>query len=232
MKGLSSKSDYDEINTKLTRELALKSISSGVRRFIFISTIKVNGEETFTKPFTADDSAQPQGDYAVSKFNAENALLEISKTSNLEVVIIRPPLIYGKGMKGNLASLINVLKLHIPLPLGLVKNRRSVVGILNLCDFIKVCIHAPNAKNQIFLVADSEVVSTTDLCKILKQKINSKSWIVPVPRFLMKFLLHCVGKSGHFDRLFSSLELDCTKNKTLLGWEPRFSLPEQLDQAL
>lgn len=211
-------SEFRKANVEATLHLARAAIRAGVRRFIFVSTIKVNGETT--KPgctFRPGDPRKPEGPYAVSKAEAELALLELGKTSNLEVVILRPTLVYGPGVKGNMATLARWARFHPPSPFGALKNRRSLVHVSNLCSAIIAARRHSGAANQVFLVADREPVSTHELLLDL-------GWACP-PRllnlvFLLTVLAPLAARKSTRDRLLSNLEVDIDKTRRLLDWNP------------
>ncbi len=220
---------YREVNVAGTLELARQAALSGVKRFIFISSIKVNGESTPQgRQFLADDTPAPEDPYGVSKSEAEMGLLEIAKESSMDVVIIRPPLVYGPGVKGNFASLIKWVERGIPLPLGVVHNLRSLVALDNLVDFISLCIRHPAAANQVFLVSDGNDISTGDLLSKIANAYGRRAWLIPIPVGLMTFIARILGKKAVADRLFGSLMVDITKARDLLGWQPVLSMEEQL----
>ncbi len=218
---------YQEINTRGTLNLAKQSIASGVKRFIFISSVKVNGEQTqLGKPFSSMDIPSPEDAYGQSKADAEKGLLEISAVSDLEVVIIRPPLVYGRGVKANFASMMQLATKNLPLPFGSIKNKRSMVGIDNLVDLIIACIDHPNAANQIFLVSDDHDVSTSELMRELTIAAGKKPRLIPVPMKIIKFMATLLGKKSIADRLCGSLQVDITHTKEMLGWVPPVSFKE------
>jgi nucleoside-diphosphate-sugar epimerase len=220
---------YREVNVAGTLELARQAALSGVKRFIFISSIKVNGESTPQgRQFLADDTPAPEDPYGVSKSEAEMGLLELAKESSMDVVIIRPPLVYGPGVKGNFASLIKWVERGIPLPLGAVHNLRSLVALDNLVDFISLCIRHPAAANQVFLVSDGNDISTGDLLSKIANAYGRRAWLIPIPVGLMTFIARILGKKAVADRLFGSLMVDITKARDLLGWQPVVSMEEQL----
>jgi nucleoside-diphosphate-sugar epimerase len=220
---------YREVNVAGTLELARQAALSGVKRFIFISSIKVNGESTPQgRQFLADDTPAPEDPYGVSKSEAEMGLLELAKESSMDVVIIRPPLVYGPGVKGNFASLIKWVERGIPLPLGAVHNLRSLVALDNLVDFISLCIRHPAAANQVFLVSDGNDISTGDLLRKIANAYGRRAWLIPIPVGLMTFIARILGKKAVADRLFGSLMVDITKARDLLGWQPVLSMEEQL----
>ncbi len=218
-----------QVNVEGTLNLARQAASAGVNRFVFISSIKVNGEETRPESsFRECDPCNPQDPYGVSKYEAEQGLRKIADVTGMEVVIIRPPLVYGSGVRGNFASLIGLLKKSLPLPLGAVNNKRSLVGIDNLVDFIVTCVEHPAAANQTFLVSDGEDVSTTELLRKVAKAYGVRVSLLPVPVSLMKATAKLLGKGAFTDRLFGSLQVDSSKARDLLGWKPVISMDEQL----
>lgn len=219
-------------NVDTTIELAKRAIEAGVRRFVFMSTIKVNGEETAPGcSFSPEDLTEPKDPYAISKWEAEQGLLEIAKKIGLELVIIRPPLVYGPGVKGNFATLIKWVENGVPLPFGGLRNRRSMIGLDNLLNFTVLCAdvaRSPSAKSQVFLVSDGEDVSTTELLRRVAKAYGCKSRMFSAPVDLMRLALRCTGKSLLADRLFGSLVVDDSKARQMLGWHPPSSMDEQL----
>ena len=221
------------VNVEGTLNLARQAVKAGVKRFIFISSIKVNGELTKGSGiFSEHDTPNPQDPYGLSKYEAEQGLLDIANGSDMEIVIIRPPLIYGPGVKGNFATMIKVVRFGFPLPLGLVDNRRSLVSLGNLVDLIVTCIDHPNAGNQIFLVSDRQDVSSLDLVKKIAKALGIKPHIFPVPVNLMKIQSRLIRKDLIADRLFSDLRVDSSKAEKLLDWVPIFSMDEQLKEMV
>lgn len=221
-------------NADTTIELAKRAVETGVRRFVFMSTIKVNGEETAPGcSFSHDDPVDPKDPYAISKWEAEQGLLEMAKSTGLEVVIIRPPLVYGPGVKGNFATLIKWVKNGIPLPLGAISNRRSMIALDNLVNFTALCADiqaSPNAKGQVFLVSDGEDVSTAELLRKVAKAYRCNSRLLRVPEGLMCMAARWMGKTSIADRLFGSLVIDDSKARQILGWHPPSSMDEQLQR--
>lgn len=221
-------------NVDTTIELAKRAVEAGVRRFVFMSTIKVNGEETAPgSSFSPDDPVAPKDPYAISKWEAEQELSEIAKSTGLEVVIIRPPLVYGPGVKGNFAALIKWVKNGIPLPLGAIRNRRSMMALDNLVNFTALCADidaSPNAKGQVFLVSDGEDVSTAELLRKVAKAFRRNSRLFRVPEGLMRVAARWMGKASIADRLFGSLVVDDSKARQMLGWHPQLSIDEQLQK--
>ena len=223
---------YRQINTHSTLALARNAAKQKVKRFIFLSSIKVNGETSpANRPFQPDDEYIPDDPYGLSKYETEKALHEVSAKTGLEVVIIRPPLVYGPGVKGNFLSLLGWLKKGIPLPLGAIHNRRSLVALDNLVDFILLCAdrnRSSKAANEVFLISDGEDVSTSELLRRAVRSYKVKSRLLPIPVSLMKLATKILGKSKISDRLFGDLQVDSSKAKNLLGWEPVIGMNEQL----
>jgi nucleoside-diphosphate-sugar epimerase len=218
---------YRQVNTEATLNLAEQAAKAGVKRFIFLSSIGVNGF-TNTKPFSEKSVEAPHNEYALSKFEAEQGLRKIAKQTGMEVVIIRPPLVYGPGVKANFASLISLVVKQVPLPLKSLRNQRSFIGIDNLVDFIKLCLTHPKAANQTFLISDDRDVSTPELISIIAQAFNKKSRLFWFPMPLLKFALMSIGKSKQFERLAGSLTVDISKAKTLLNWKPVRTMEQQM----
>lgn len=221
--------DFRKVNTAGTLNLARQAADAGVKRFIFISSIKVNGEMTRSgQPFKPNDDFIPTDPYGLSKYEAEQGLLAIAKETGIEVVIIRPPLIYGPGVKANFASMMKWVNRGVPLPFGAIHNHRSLVALENLVDFIIHCIDHPKAANEVFLISDGEDVSTTTLMQKVANALGKKSWLLPVPVWLMTFAAKLIGKGDVANRLFGSLQVDSSKARDLLGWKPVVTMDEQL----
>lgn len=217
--------EFRKSNVLVTLKLAEQAAEKGVKRFIFISSIGVNGVSN-TTPFKYSDIASPTENYAVSKNEAEIGLKKIAEATGMEVVIIRPPLVYGKGARGNFGTLLKVAKRNLPLPLGAINNQRSFVAIDNLVDLIETCIEHPNAANQTFLVSDDENISTSNLLKKLTLAAGKKPCLIPVPISLLKFLASIVGKKTTVERFSSSLTVDIEHTKNTLNWKPPITLEE------
>lgn len=203
---------------------------AGARRFIFVSTIKVNGEATQPgRPFRADDPPAPEDPYGISKCEAEEALAALAATGGPELVIVRPPLIHGPGVRANFASMMSWLRRGVPMPLGgITHNRRSLVGIDNLVDFLTVCLIHPAAEGERFLVSDGHDVSTTQLLHLLGDALRTRPHLFPVPPALLRSLGRLVGKGPAIERLTGSLQISIDKNYERLGWTPPISLEEGL----
>jgi len=228
MLGSTSRDNYIKINTDATVKLAKDAKKLGVKRFIFLSTIKVNGESTSGVPFSASDKVAPTDHYSESKFLAERELLRLHEPGVFEVVVIRPPLIYGNGVKANFLSLINAVRKRFPFPFGLVNNRRSLLYVKNLVSLIEKCLESPRASGETFLVSDGSNISLRRLILIIARALGVKAIIFPVPVFLMKFFAILVNKRDLPPKLFADLEVDIEKTKTILDWSPPFTT----DQAI
>lgn len=226
--------EYRRVNVIGTLNLARQAAALGVRRFVFISSIKVNGEATAPgQPFTADDIPAPEDAYGQSKTEAEVQLNQLAKETGMEVTIIRPPLIYGPGVKGNFASLITWVRRGFPLPLGAVDdNRRSLVGIDNLADLILVCAYHPKAAHQIFLVSDGEDLSTTEMLWRIGKALRQPVRLLWVPVGLISLIGDLVGKKVVSQRLLGSLQVNIHKTCELLDWKPSVAVNEGLRRAV
>ncbi len=226
--------EYRRVNVEGTLNLARQAAAAGVRRFVFISSIKVNGEATEPgRPFTADNTQAPEDAYAQSKAEAETQLKQLAQQTGMELAIIRPPLIYGPGVKGNLASLISWVRRGLPLPLGAVThNRRSLVGLDNLADLILVCTAHPKAAHQTFLVSDGEDLSTTDLLGKISKALGQPARLISVPIGAISFMAGLIGKKVVSQRLLGSLQVDINKTCELLDWKPSVAMDEGLRRAV
>ncbi|MFO2464108.1 SDR family oxidoreductase [Pseudomonas sp. 15FMM2] len=220
---------FRKVNVEGTLNLARQAVAAGVRRFIFISSIKVNGEGTVPgSPYTAQDVPAPADPYGVSKMEAEAGLRDLAIASGLEVVIIRPVLVYGPGVKANFLSMMRWLDKGIPLPFGAISNRRSLVALDNLVDLIITTVTHPSAANQTFLVSDGEDLSTTQLLHRMATALNRKARLLPVPGVLLSIGARLLGKKSLSQRLCGSLQVDIDKTRSLLSWTP----PVSVDHAL
>jgi nucleoside-diphosphate-sugar epimerase len=225
--------DYRIVNVEGTVNLANQAATMGVKRFIYISSIKVNGESTeYGAPFKADDEPHPSDPYGISKHEAEIELKKISEKTGMELVIIRPPLVYGNRVKANLGNLIRLINYGFPLPLAAIKNnRRSFVSLDNLNDLIITCLEHPSAAGQIFLVSDNEDISTRDLVIRIGVALGISIRLFYVPIFFLNLIFILINRKHLFQRLCCSLELDINKTKFLLNWTPPFSFDEGLAKA-
>jgi nucleoside-diphosphate-sugar epimerase len=216
-----------------TLHLARQAAQAGVKRFIFVSSIKVNGELTRQgRPFTECDPPDPQDPYGISKIEAEQGLRQVAADTGMEVVIIRPPLVYGPGVKANFAALMRAVKKGMPLPLGAIHNQRSLVALDNLVDFIVTCITHPKAGNQTFLISDGQDLSTAELVRGLAEAAGTSARLLPVPVWGLEWAGRLVGKGEAVQRLCGNLQIDSSKARTLLGWKPKVSVTEGLRRAV
>jgi len=223
---------FRKVNRDATLVLAHQAAKAGVKRFVFLSSIKVSGEMTLLEQrFTEKNTFVPTDPYGLSKYEAEQGLLKLAEETAMEVVIIRPPLVYGPGVRANFASMIKWMQKEIPLPFGAIHNRRSLVALDNLVDFIALCADrekSPKAANEVFLISDNEDVSTTQLLSKVASAFGKKPWLMPVPVSWMTFAAKLLGKEDVAVRLFSSLQVDSSKARDLLGWKPVITMDEQL----
>ncbi|PKO54938.1 MAG: NAD-dependent dehydratase [Betaproteobacteria bacterium HGW-Betaproteobacteria-2] len=219
---------FQAVNLHGTVNLARQAAKAGVRRFVYVSSIKVNGEYTGSQPFTEADGPQPQDPYAVSKWQAEQALHEIGRETGMEIVIVRPPLVYGSGVKANFYSLLKLVSKRLPLPLGSIRNRRSMIYVGNLTDALITCATHPAAAGQTYLVSDGEAVSTPQLVKAIAVAMHCPDRVFPFPLSVMRFFASLIGKSSAVDRLTQSLEVGSSKIEKELGWRPPYSMQQGL----
>ncbi len=225
--------EFRRVNVAGTLNLAHQAAAAGVRRFVFISSIKVNGEATFAgQPFTEQDAAAPQDAYGISKMEAEQGLRLIATEAGMEVVIIRPPLVYGPGVKANFAALMRAVQRGYPLPLGAVHNQRSLVALDNLVDFIITCTTHPKAANQTFLVSDGQDLSTTELVRGMAQAAGVPARLLRVPVWALQAGASLLGRGDAVQRLCGNLQVDISKARNLLGWAPPVSVEEGLRRAM
>lgn len=224
--------EFRRINVQGTLALARQAAAAGVQRFVFVSSIKVNGEMTaLGKPFTADDAPAPVDAYGVSKMEAEQALRALESESGMQVVIVRPPLVYGKGVKANFATMMRWLARGIPLPLGAIHNRRSLVALDNLVDLIVTCVRHPQAAGQTFLVSDGQDPSTTELLQRMGRAMGRPARLIPLPAVCLTLGASLLGKRDVAQRLCGSLQVDIGKTRRLLGWTPPLTLDQGLQKA-
>ncbi|MDY1015760.1 SDR family oxidoreductase [Pseudomonas coleopterorum] len=220
---------FRRVNVEGTLNLARQAAQAGVRRFVFISSIKVNGEATEPgRPFRADDEPAPQDAYGVSKLEAEVGLRALAEITGMEVVIIRPVLVYGPGVRANFQALMSLVNKGVPLPFGRTSNRRSLVALDNLVDLVCTCLEHPAAAHQTFLVSDGEAVSTAGLVRAMATALGKKPRLLDVPLPWMSRVAQAVGQGAVTQRLFESLEVDIDKNRQLLGWEPSTRMADAL----
>ena len=220
---------YSLANINGTKYLAEQAVEAGVKRLVFLSSVKVNGETTHQntkQKLSNKDTPNPKDYYAISKLKAEKALWEISSRTGLEVVVVRLPLVYGYGVKGNLARLIKIVKLGIPLPLSLVENQRSMIGIDNVVDLLIQCIDHPEAIGKTFLASDGEDLSTPELIKLIASSMGRKANLFPFPISILKFIGSIFGRREEINRLVGSLRIDDSYTKEILNWTPPISVEE------
>lgn len=221
--------EFRRVNVEGTLRLARKAAEAGVKRFVFISSIKANGESTAPgRPYTADDVLAPVDPYGISKMEAEQGLRVLATASGMEVVIIRSVLVYGPGVRANFLSMMNWLSKGIPLPLGAVHNRRSLVALDNLVDLVVTCMEHPAAANQVFLVSDDEDLSTPQLLRRMARALGRPARLLPVPAFLLGAAAALLGKRDMAQRLCGSLQVDISKTRELLGWAPSLAVDAAL----
>lgn len=223
---------YRRVNVAATAGLASAAAAAGVKRMIFASTVKVNGDWTEGQPFRSDDIPHPGDPYAQSKWEAEQVLREVASTTGMELVIIRPPLVYGPGVRANFLRLMQLVHSGIPLPLGNVHNARSMVALDNLVDFFLLCVDAPAAAGETFLISDQQDLSTPDLIRQIALAMHRPARLVPVPSSLLSALARLAGRTGAAKRLLGSLQVDASPASRLLGWRPKVSVEEGIRRAV
>jgi UDP-4-keto-D-QuiNAc 4-reductase len=220
---------YRQVNRDATLALARAAAHAGVQRFVFLSSVKVHGEfSPAGKPFKHDDVLQPIDPYGLSKYEAEQGLKDIAAQTGLKVVIVRPPLVYGPGVKANFLSMMRWLQRGIPLPLGAIGNQRSLIGLGNLVDLLEQCLVHPAAANQTFLASDGQDVSTTELLQAMAAALHVEPRLLPVPQAWLEGALGLVGRGGMAQRLCGNLAVDISHTRATLGWAP----PQSLEQGL
>lgn len=219
---------YQHLNVEGTLNLARQAAAAGVRRLVFLSSIKVNGEATYGSPFDAYSIPDPQDPYAISKHEAEKALLALMSETGMKITILRPPLVYGPGVKANFLGLMKVVDRGIPLPIESINNRRSLIYVENLAGALIVCAIHPKAAGQIYLVSDGEDVSTPQLIQKIAKALGCPNRVFPFPVSLLRFLAKIIGKSSMVDRLTQSLVVDSSKIREELGWKPPYTLEQGL----
>ena len=224
--------EFRRVNVLGTLNLARQAAAAGLQRFVFVSSVKVNGELTQAgQAFSESDSPSPEDHYGISKWEAEQGLLQIARETGLQVVIIRPPLVYGPGVKANFAALMCAVQRGWPLPLGAVNNQRSLVALDNLVDFIALCVVHPDAVNQVFLISDGKDVSIAGLIRGIALAAGVPARLWPVPLWVLQAAGHLTRRSEVVQRLCSNLQVDISKAQKVLGWRPAISLSEGLHRA-
>lgn len=220
--------EFRRINTFGTERLAVSAIRAGVRRLVYVSSIKVNGEATITEPFCASDAPNPNDPYAISKWEAEQVLGRIAAETGLEIVIVRPPLVYGPGVSGNFRALLKWVNRGIPLPLASIENRRSLVGIENFVDLLITCATHPSAAGEVFLVSDGEDLSTPELLRRVARALAKPTRLFSFPVPLLRAVTAFLGRGAQCERLCGSLVVDSRKSQEVLGWTPPLSVNDGL----
>ena len=228
-----SESLYLSANVDVTKKLAQSASRTGVKRMILMSSVKVNGESTtIDTPFTSQDAPNPQDPYGRSKTQAEQALWDVASTSELEGIVIRPPLVYGPGVRANFASLIGIVNRGIPLPLGSINNKRSFVSIDNLIDCIATALQSSNAAGQTLMVSDGNDLTTPELIRSIASALRKSPKLFPFPSALLKLAATTAGKRGAYDRLCGSLTVDIALTKQKLSWTPPFTVQDSLQRTV
>ena len=228
-----SESLYLSANVDVTRKLAQSAARAGVKRMILMSSVKVNGESTtIDAPFTSQDTPNPQDPYGRSKTQAEQVLWNVASSSELEGVVIRPPLVYGPGVRANFASLIGIVNRGMPLPLGSIQNKRSFVAIDNLIDCVATALQSSNAAGQTLLVSDGNDLSTPELIRYIASALDKSPTLFPFPPVLLKLAATSAGKRSAYDRLCGSLTVDIALTKQKLSWNPPFTVQESLQRTV
>lgn len=222
---------YRHINVGATVKLAQAAAATGIRRMIFISSIKVNGEKTGPQPFTEQDTPRPEDDYGVSKWEAEQALQQVAASSGIETVVLRPPLLYGAGVKGNFLTLMRAIDRGLPLPLASIHNQRSLLYVGNLVDAIILCLDSTAAAGKTYLLADDSGVSTPDLIRGIGHALGRPARLLAFPPALLQLAGMAIGKAGVVSRLLGSLQVDSAKIRRELGWRPPFDMAQGLHHA-
>jgi nucleoside-diphosphate-sugar epimerase len=222
---------YRQVNVSGTERLARSAAAGGVRRLVFVSSVKVNGERTEERPFTEDGAPRPEDAYGVSKWEAEQALSRIAAETGLEVVVLRPPLVYGPGVKGNFLRIMSLVARGMPLPLGAIDNRRSFIYAGNLAGAIVQALDAPQATGRTYLVSDGEDVSTPELVRGIARALGVKPRLPSFPLAALGLVATLAGRRAEFARLTGSLQVDSSRIRRELGWEPRCSLARGLEET-
>jgi nucleoside-diphosphate-sugar epimerase len=223
--------EFRAINVDGTIDLARQAIDAGVKRFVFVSSIGVNGGQTLEQPFSEASPPAPHADYAVSKFEAEEALRELVEGTKMELVVVRPPLVYSGNAPGNFGRLMKLVASGVPLPFASLDNRRSMIALDNLVEFIALCMVHPAAANELFLISDGEEVSTANIVRYLARGMNKTPRLLSVPELLVSVAASVVGKRAMYTQLYGSLVIDSSKARSLLGWVPSLTPETALIQA-
>jgi nucleoside-diphosphate-sugar epimerase len=226
--------EYRKVNVQGTVNLARQAATARVKRFVFVSSVKVNGESTKSgRAFTADDTPAPEDAYGVSKYEAEQELLRLARDVDMEVVIVRPPLVYGPGVKANFERLMRLVSKGVPLPFGsIANNRRSLVALDNLVDLLIRCVDHPCAAGKIFMASDGEDLSTKALLQRLGNAMRHPVYLIPIPSSMLNLFATLVGKGALASRLLGSLQVDISETRRLLDWSPVIGVDQALQQAV
>lgn len=224
--------EYRKMNVDVTLNLAQQAADAGVQRFIFVSSIKVNGETSGERPFSADDIPTPEDPYGQSKLEAEQRLQELGRRSGMDVVIVRPPLVYGPGVRANFLRLMKLVAAGIPLPLAMVRSQRSLVGLDNLVDFLSLCVAHPLAAGKVWMVSDQHDVSVAELIRLIAAAMGRPARLLPVPPALLAGLATMLGKRAAQTRLLEALQVDSGPASRVLGWIPPVSLEEGIRRTV
>jgi len=223
---------YERVNAEATRALCAASVRAGVKRFVYLSSIKVNGEQTGERPFTSEDVPNPQDPYALSKLHAENSVREAAAGTQMEVAIVRPPLVYGPGVRANFLRLLQLIERGYPLPFGSIDNRRSLVGVWNLCDLVMHLLSCPLASGKVWLIADDESLATRELLVRIAHAMDLKLRLVPVPAAVLRIAGGLLGKRAEVDRMCGSLLVDAGPTRRELNWTAPLSVDEGLARTV
>lgn len=223
---------FRQVNVAGTEQLARAAVASGVKRLVYISSIKVNGEQTTGVPFAEQDVPAPQDPYGISKYEAEQLLRQVSHDTGMEVVIVRPPLIYGPGVGGNFLRLLKLVSWGIPLPLASVRNQRSMIYLDNFADALIACATHPAAAGKTYLVSDGEDISTPLLMQHMANLMGRRSWLWPLPPVLLQLAGKMTGMSSVVERLIGSLQIDSAKIRSELEWLPPYSMQQGLSETV
>jgi len=230
--------DFDQhkkflnVNYEGTRNLAVHAAGKGVKRFVFISSIGVQGKVNQGKPFSEDDIEQPHNSYTIAKFKAEQILRQIEAATSMEVVIIRPPLVYGPYVKANFLKLLHLVHLGLPMPFANISNKRSFIALENLVDAVSVCVDHKNAGGNTFIVSDGNALSTEALILKIANAMGKNPRLFPMPDWWMRLCLGLVGKESIYERLWGDLSVDSTKIQQCLGWKPGLSMDQAIDRTV
>jgi UDP-glucose 4-epimerase len=223
---------YREMNVDVTVNLARQAADAGLRRFVFVSSVKVNGESSGRHPFAATDTPNPQDPYGQSKWEAEQRLQELGSNSGMEIVIVRPPLVYGPGVSANFLRLMQLIRSGMPLPFGMIRNKRSLVGLDNLVDFLILCTSHPAVAGKVWMVSDQHDISIGELSRVIAAAMGKPARLLPIPPALLRVTAILMGKRDVATRLLDALQVDTTPANELLGWKPPVLLEEGIQRTV